>query len=106
MANLLLCEEDLLEGLEKSKSAVGYDLRKIPDDQIKSPMAQLQVENLSPILIHQLETLAKLHGRSLQEEIKHILQQAAQRQLRFYRTGGDMAKAREAVARSQARYAG
>jgi plasmid stability protein len=39
-------------------------------------MTQLQVENLSPVLIHQLETLAKLHGRSLQEEIKHILQQA------------------------------
>jgi plasmid stability protein len=41
-------------------------------------MAQLQVEDLSPILIQQLETLAKLHRRSLQEEIKHILQQAAQ----------------------------
>jgi len=70
-------------------------------------MAQLQVEDLSPILIQQLETLAKLHGRSLQEEIKHILQQAAQSQLRFYHTGGgDMAKAREAVVRSQARYTG
>jgi plasmid stability protein len=69
-------------------------------------MAQLQVEDLSPILIQQLETLAKLHGRSLQEEVKHILQQAAQSQLRFYRTGGDMAKAREAVTRSQVRYTG
>lgn len=63
-------------------------------------MAQLQVEDLSPILIQQLEILAKLHGGSLQEEIKHILQQAAQSQLRFYRTGGDMTKAREAVVRS------
>lgn len=36
-------------------------------------MAQVLVENLNPILIHQLETLAKLHGRSLQEEIKHIV---------------------------------
>jgi plasmid stability protein len=69
-------------------------------------MAQLQVEDLSPILIQQLETLAKLHGRSLEEEIKHILQQAAQSQLRFYRTGADMTKAREAVVRSQARYTG
>ena len=69
-------------------------------------MTQLQLEDLSPTLIQQLETLAKLHGRSLQEEIKYILQQAAQSQLRFYRTGGDMAKAREAVARSQARYTG
>jgi plasmid stability protein len=50
-------------------------------------MAQLLLENLSPVLIHQLETLAQLHGRSLQEEIKHILQQAAQSQLRSYRTG-------------------
>lgn len=69
-------------------------------------MAQLQVEDLSPILIQQLETVAKRHGRSLQEEIKHILQQAAQSQLRFYRTQGDMAKATEAVVRSQARYTG
>lgn len=69
-------------------------------------MTQLRVENLSSVLIHQLETLAKLHGRSLQEEIKHILQQAAQSQLRFYHTGGDMAKAKQAVARSQARYTG
>lgn len=69
-------------------------------------MAQLQVEDLSPILIQQLEILAKLHGRSLQAEIKHILQQAAKSQLRFYHTGGDMAKATEAVARSQARYNG
>jgi plasmid stability protein len=63
-------------------------------------MAQLLIEDLSPILIHQLETLAKLHGPSLQEEIKHILQQVVQSKLRSYRTGGDMAKAREAVARS------
>jgi len=63
-------------------------------------MAQLLLENLSAVLIHQLETLAQLHGRSLQEEIKHILQQVVQSQLRSYRTGGDMAKAREAVARS------
>ena len=69
-------------------------------------MAQLLVENLSPILIQQLETLAKLHGCSLQEEIKHILQEAVQSQVRSYHTGGDMAKAREAIARSQARYAG
>jgi hypothetical protein len=69
-------------------------------------MTQLLLENLNPVLINQLETLAKLHGRSLQEEIKHILQQAAQSQLRFYRTEGDIGKAREAVARSRVRYAG
>ena len=69
-------------------------------------MTQVLLENLNPVLINQLETLAQIHGRSLQEEIEHILQQAIQTQLRFYHTGGDMAKARQAVTRSQARYAG
>ena len=69
-------------------------------------MTQLLLENLNPVLINQLETLARIHGHSLHEEIEHILQQAAQSQLRSYHTGGDTVKAREAVARSQARYAG
>lgn len=69
-------------------------------------MTQLQLENLNPVLLNQLENLARIHGRSLQEEITDILQQAAQNQLRSYHTGGDMAKAREAISRSQARYTG
>lgn len=69
-------------------------------------MTQLQLENLNPVLLNQLENLARIHGRSLQEEITDILQQAAQNQLRFRRTGGDMEKAREAIARVQAMYAG
>ncbi len=68
-------------------------------------MAQILVENLDPIILEKLETLAKQHGRSLQEELKHILQQATE-PLTPYHTGGDMEKAREAVARAQVRYAG
>lgn len=63
-------------------------------------MAQIIVENLDPDVIEKLEALAKKNGRSLQEELKYILQQAAE-----YNTVGDIAKAREAVARSQTRYA-
>jgi len=39
-------------------------------------MAQILVENLNPVILQKLESLAKQHGRSLQEELKHILQQA------------------------------
>ena len=63
-------------------------------------MAQILVENLDPIILEKLETLAKQHGRSLQEELKQILQQAAEKAT-HYHTGGDMEKAREAVARAQ-----
>ncbi|MHC5726828.1 MAG: FitA-like ribbon-helix-helix domain-containing protein [Nostoc sp.] len=66
-------------------------------------MAQILVENLDPIILEKLETLAKQHGRSLQEELKQILQQAAEKAT-HYHTGGDMEKAREAVARAQVRY--
>lgn len=41
-------------------------------------MAQILVDNLNPIILKKLETLAKQHGRYLQEELKHILQQAAE----------------------------
>lgn len=68
-------------------------------------MAQVLVEDIDPIILEKLEIIAKQHGRSLQDELKHILQQAAEDEV-YYHTGGDMAKAREAIARSQARYAG
>ncbi|MEH2322972.1 MAG: hypothetical protein V7K32_05140 [Nostoc sp.] len=66
-------------------------------------MAQILVEDLDPIILEKLETLAKQHGRSLQEGLKHILQQPAQKATHYY-TGGDMGKARDAVARAQVRY--
>lgn len=68
-------------------------------------MAQILVENLDPLILEKLETLAKKHGRSLQEELKHILQQASETAT-HYRSGGDIEQAREAIARSQVRYAG
>jgi antitoxin FitA len=68
-------------------------------------MAQILVDNLDPIILKKLETLAKQHGRSLQEELKHILQQAAETAT-HYHTGGNIEKAREAVTRAQMRYAG
>ncbi|MBD2593697.1 hypothetical protein BCD64_22890 [Nostoc sp. MBR 210] len=67
-------------------------------------MAQILVENLDPIILEKLENLAKQHGRSLQEELIHILQQAAET-VTNYHTGGDMQQARDAVARAQVRYA-
>lgn len=68
-------------------------------------MAQILLENLDPLILEKLENLAKQHGRSLQEELKHILQQAAETATQYH-TGGDMEQAREAVARAQVRYAG
>lgn len=67
-------------------------------------MAQILVENLDPVILEKLENLAKQHGRSLQEELKHILQQAAET-LTNYQIGGDMQQVRDAVARAQIRYA-
>jgi antitoxin FitA len=60
-------------------------------------MAQILVENLDPVILEKLETIAKEHGRSLQEELKHILQQASE--TATYHTDGDMTKAREAAFR-------
>ena len=67
-------------------------------------MAQLLVEDIDPIILEKIEILAKQHGHSLQEELKNILQQAVKNEA--YHTGGDMPKAREAVARAQVRYTG
>lgn len=40
-------------------------------------MATITIENISPELVERLETLADQHGRSLQEELKQILELAA-----------------------------
>ncbi|MEH2064649.1 MAG: hypothetical protein V7K50_20725 [Nostoc sp.] len=68
-------------------------------------MAQILVEDLDPVILEKLETLAKQHGRSLQEELKHILQQASEKAT-HYSTCGDIEKVREAVAHAQVRYTG
>lgn len=41
-------------------------------------MTQMIVEDLDPAVIERLELLAKENGRSLQAELKHILETAAQ----------------------------
>jgi len=43
-------------------------------------MVQVIIEDVDPGAIKQLEALAKEHGRSLQAELKHILEAAAQTQ--------------------------
>ena len=67
-------------------------------------MAQILVENLDPIILEKLETLAKQHGRSLQEELKQILQQATEKAT--YYTSGNIEKAREAAFRIRQQLAG
>lgn len=40
-------------------------------------MAQIVLENLDPLLIEKLKILSQRHGRPLNEELKAILEQAA-----------------------------
>ncbi|NJR61128.1 MAG: hypothetical protein HC769_21235 [Cyanobacteria bacterium CRU_2_1] len=44
-------------------------------------MAEIIIQDIDPSVLQQLETLAKSHGRSLQVEIKHILEFVAQGQI-------------------------
>lgn len=41
-------------------------------------MAQIILADLDQALVERLEALARTHGRSLQAELKHILEEAAQ----------------------------
>jgi len=43
-------------------------------------MTEITIQNIDSITLQKLEALAKQHGRSLQEEIKHILESTAQAQ--------------------------
>ncbi|KZL47775.1 hypothetical protein PN488_15710 [Nodularia spumigena CS-591/12] len=68
-------------------------------------MAQILVENLDPLILEKLETLAKQHGRSLQEELKHILQQATERQAHQH-SSGDIEQVKQAAFRIRQQLAG
>ncbi|MBI4562543.1 MAG: Arc family DNA-binding protein [Candidatus Rokubacteria bacterium] len=49
-------------------------------------MPRVLVRDLTPEVIEKLKTRARTHGRSLQAELKHILEQAAQVNLDNART--------------------
>ncbi|WP_238360603.1 FitA-like ribbon-helix-helix domain-containing protein [Iningainema tapete] len=68
-------------------------------------MAQVLVEDIDPMIVAKLEALAKKHNRSLQAEIKNILEQAAQTEATSIKQV-DMAAAQEMVARIQEMFAG
>lgn len=68
-------------------------------------MAEILVKNLDPLILERLETLAKQHGRSLEEELKHILQQACETVTPDH-IGADMEKAREAALQIRKQLAG
>lgn len=67
-------------------------------------MTQLVIEDIEPTLIAKLKHLAQKHDRSLQEELKSILRQAAKNEP--YQTGGDMVEFREKILRLREKYAG
>ncbi|NER39925.1 MAG: hypothetical protein F6J93_39345 [Oscillatoria sp. SIO1A7] len=67
-------------------------------------MTQLLIEDIEPTLIAKLEHMADRNKRSLQEELKSILHQAAESEP--YRTGGDMVEFRERILRLREKYAG
>lgn len=52
-----------------------YARANVPEEQL---MTQMIVEDLEPAIVERLELLAKENGRSLQAELKHILETAAQ----------------------------
>jgi antitoxin FitA len=68
-------------------------------------MAQVSVEDINPVILEKLEALAKRHGRSLQAQIKHILEQAAQTEATPTKQF-DMAAARVAAFRMRQQLAG
>ncbi|GAA6623754.1 FitA-like ribbon-helix-helix domain-containing protein [Scytonema sp. NUACC26] len=68
-------------------------------------MAQLVINNIDPILIYKLETLARQHERSLQEELQYILEQATQ-PVTNQNQSVDIATAREMVTQIQEMFAG
>lgn len=66
-------------------------------------MTQLVLSNLDPILIEKLKIRSQQHGRSLDEELKAILEQAVDTEV--VREVMAMAEAREKLEIARARYA-
>lgn len=61
-------------------------------------MAEILLENIEPKLLEKLEMLAQQHGRSLQAELKHILEQVTQTEIAQTKSI-DMSSVREKAAR-------
>lgn len=66
--------------LSGSFPQVLYDEFGIPESFEVVAMAQVIIEDLDPLVIEKLEVLAQEHGRSLQAELKHIIEAAIQAQ--------------------------
>lgn len=70
-------------------------------------MAQITVENLDPLLIEKLKSCSQRHGRSLNEELIAILEQAVDTvNADVVDTTVAIAKAREKLEQARARYSG
>jgi plasmid stability protein len=67
-------------------------------------MAQLIVENLNPLLLEKLKSLSQRHGRSLNQELIAILEQAVNTEA--VERAVAMTEATEKLEQAQARYAG
>lgn len=68
-------------------------------------MVQVSVEDINPVILEKLEDIAKKHGRSLQAEIKYILEQAVQTEVTSTKQV-DIAAAKEKAARMRQHLAG
>ena len=67
-------------------------------------MAQLVVKNLDPIIIEKLKARSQQHGRSLDEELKAILEQAVD--TKAVDRMAAVAEAEAKLEKARARYAG
>jgi len=67
-------------------------------------MAQLIVENLNPLLLEKLKSLSQRHGRSLNEELIAILEQAVNAQV--IEQAVAMTEATVKLEQARARYSG
>ena len=69
-------------------------------------MAKIILENIDSNVIEKLEELAIQHGRSLQEELKHILEQATRTKTNQTQTTNKIEDCKETIAQVQKMFAG
>ncbi len=98
-------DRSLSLSLQSVSTTASYNLKKLFEVYKKSTMAQVLVEDLDPIILEKLEILAQQHGRSLQAEVKHILEMAVKTEPNSSKQF-NMAKAREAAFRMRLQLVG